>query len=227
MQAIKDTRVRGEFDLVNFANSLESPEGSCVLDHVPSRIVTHSHYPLEAFSCRSADSTSIPSKADSAEMKCTGGVSGRIKELTCRPVHYSLRFYRLLSEKRCGTRAHRGSGKLLFVGRQSSAKKIPLAKHYNFVIIALTAVDHRGFIKVDEVDGRSPVERAAATFVPDLRRHCASRAMKSGVEFFAALGSSKTQLESAYFGQCDHFNTRRGCAKRRHCANQTLNKVTY
>ena len=34
-------------------------------------------------------------------------------------------------------------------------------------------VDHRGFIKVDEVDGRSPVERAAATFVPDLRRHCA------------------------------------------------------
>jgi len=34
------------------------------------------------------------------------------------------------------------------------------------------AIDYRGFIKVDEVDGRSPVERAAATFVPDLRRHC-------------------------------------------------------
>jgi hypothetical protein len=25
----------------------------------------------------------------------------------------------------------------------------------------------------NEVDGRSPVERAAATFVPDLRRRCA------------------------------------------------------
>jgi len=30
-------------------------------------------------------------------------------------------------------------------------------------MIAPAAVDHRGFIKVDEVDGRSPVERAAAT----------------------------------------------------------------
>ena len=74
-----------------------------------------------------------------------------------------------------------------------SANKIPLAKHYSFVMITLAAVDHRGFIKVDEVDGRSPVERAAATFVPDLRRHCASRTMKSDVEFFAALGSSKTK----------------------------------
>ena len=60
-------------------------------------------------------------------------------------------------------------------------------------MIALAAVDHCGFIKVDEVDGRSPVERAAATLAPDLRRHCASRPMKSGVEFFAALGSSKTR----------------------------------
>jgi len=47
-----------------------------------------------------------------------------------------------------------------------SARKISLAKHYNFVMITPAAVDHRGFIKVDEVDGRSPVERAAATFVP-------------------------------------------------------------
>ena len=38
-------------------------------------------------------------------------------------------------------------------------------------MIVAAAVDHRGFIKVDEVDGRSPVERAAATFVPDPRRH--------------------------------------------------------
>ena len=37
-------------------------------------------------------------------------------------------------------------------------------------MIVAAAVDHRGFIKVDEVDGRSPVERAAATFVPDPRR---------------------------------------------------------
>ena len=28
------------------------------------------------------------------------------------------------------------------------------------------AVDYRGGIEVDEVDGRSPVERAAATFLP-------------------------------------------------------------
>jgi len=51
------------------------------------------------------------------------------------------------------------------------------------------AIDYRGFIKVDEVDGRSPVERAAATFVPDLRRHCARRTMKSGIAFSAALRS--------------------------------------
>jgi len=44
-------------------------------------------------------------------------------------------------------------------------------------------------LKVDEVDGRSPVERAAATFVPDLRRHCARRTMKSGIAFSAALRS--------------------------------------
>jgi hypothetical protein len=30
-------------------------------------------------------------------------------------------------------------------------------------MIASLAVNRRGFIKVDEVDGRSPVERAAAT----------------------------------------------------------------
>jgi len=46
-------------------------------------------------------------------------------------------------------------------------------------MIAPAAVDCRGFIKVDEVDGRSPVERAAATFVPDLRRHSARRTMKN------------------------------------------------
>jgi hypothetical protein len=57
-------------------------------------------------------------------------------------------------------------------------------------MIGPTAVDHRGF---NEVDGRSLVERAAATFVPDLRRHRASRTMKSGLEFFATLGSSKTK----------------------------------
>ena len=51
------------------------------------------------------------------------------------------------------------------------------------------AADYRGFIKVDEVDGRSPVERAAATFVPDLRGHCAGRKTKSAAEFFAALRS--------------------------------------
>jgi len=45
------------------------------------------------------------------------------------------------------------------------------------------AIDYRGFIKVDEVDGRSPVERAAAAFVPDLRRHCAGRMTKSAAEF--------------------------------------------
>jgi len=44
---------------------------------------------------------------------------------------------------------------------------------------------------VDEVDGRSPVERAAATFVPEPRRHCARAENKSTVEFFAAVGSFK------------------------------------
>jgi hypothetical protein len=42
--------------------------------------------------------------------------------------------------------------------------KLPLAKHYDFVMVGSAAIDYRGFIKVDEVDGRSPVERAAATF---------------------------------------------------------------
>jgi hypothetical protein len=41
-----------------------------------------------------------------------------------------------------------------------------LAKHYRYVMIANAAADYRSFIKVDEVDGRSPVERAAAAFVP-------------------------------------------------------------
>jgi len=59
-----------------------------------------------------------------------------------------------------------------------SPRKIPLAKHYNSVMITAAAVDHRGFIKVDEVDGRSPVERAAATSVPrPPRRHHARRTM--------------------------------------------------
>jgi hypothetical protein len=61
------------------------------------------------------------------------------------------------------------------------------------------AIDYRGFIKVDEVDGRSPVERAAATFVPDLRRHCARRTMQSGAEFFAALGSIKIKQSNRTF----------------------------
>src|SRR5262245_1317747 len=69
-------------------------------------------------------------------------------------------------KERCGTRAHRGVENCCSSGGQLSANKIPLAKHYSFVMITLAAVDHRGFIKVDEVDGRSPVERAAATFVP-------------------------------------------------------------
>jgi hypothetical protein len=46
------------------------------------------------------------------------------------------------------------------------APKFLLAKHYNPVMFETAAVDYRGFIKVDEVDGRSPVERAAATSVP-------------------------------------------------------------
>jgi hypothetical protein len=42
-------------------------------------------------------------------------------------------------------------------------------------MITGVAADYRSFIKVDEVDGRSPVERAAATFCtragrPVLRR---------------------------------------------------------
>jgi hypothetical protein len=55
----------------------------------------------------------------------------------------------------------------LFDGQ--SCQKLSLAKHYNYVMIVPAVIDHRGFIKVDEVDGRSPVERAAATFVPDPR----------------------------------------------------------
>ena len=43
-------------------------------------------------------------------------------------------------------------------------RKKLLAKYYNFVMITPAAADYRGFIKVDEVDGRSPVERAAAAF---------------------------------------------------------------
>ena len=40
------------------------------------------------------------------------------------------------------------------------------------------AVDHRGFIKVDEVDGRSPVERAAATFLYPSCRGTSGQMMK-------------------------------------------------
>ena len=54
-----------------------------------------------------------------------------------------------------------------------------------------TVVDYRSFIKVDEVDGRSPVERAAATFVPDPRRHCVRRITKCAVQLFAAVESFK------------------------------------
>jgi hypothetical protein len=78
-------------------------------------------------------------------------------------------------------------------------QKIPLAKYYNFVMIVPAAVDHRSFIKVDEVDGRSPVERAAAAFVPGLRRHCARRTVKSAVEFFAAPSSSKIKRRNRNF----------------------------
>ena len=49
------------------------------------------------------------------------------------------------------------------------------------------------------MDGRSPVERAAAAFVPDLRGHCAGRKTKSAVEFFAALGSSKVKQPNRNF----------------------------
>ena len=59
----------------------------------------------------------------------------------------------------------------LFAGPVAS-EKISLAKHYNFVTIARAVVDYRG---CNEVDGRSPVERAAAAFVPDLCRHCTWR----------------------------------------------------
>jgi hypothetical protein len=48
---------------------------------------------------------------------------------------------------------------------QLRARNFLLAKHYNYVMITPVAVDYRDFIKVDEVDGRSLVERAAATFV--------------------------------------------------------------
>jgi len=51
-----------------------------------------------------------------------------------------------------------------FAGAVTRKKFLP-AKHYHSVMISCVAVDYRGFIKVDEVDGRSPVERAAAAFV--------------------------------------------------------------
>jgi hypothetical protein len=59
--------------------------------------------------------------------------------------------------------------------------KIWLAKHYNAVMIRYfftevrLAVAYRGFNEVDEVEGRSPVERAAAASFPDLRRRCAAK----------------------------------------------------
>jgi hypothetical protein len=43
---------------------------------------------------------------------------------------------------------------------------------YSFKEVRL-AVAYRGFNEVDEVEGRSPVERAAAASFPDLRRRCA------------------------------------------------------
>jgi len=38
---------------------------------------------------------------------------------------------------------------------------------------------------VDEVDGRSPVERAAATFLPKLQRYCALQKTNALFQFFA------------------------------------------
>jgi hypothetical protein len=52
----------------------------------------------------------------------------------------------------------------IFLEAKIAAKKIFLAKHYNSVMMTTAATNYRSFIKVDEVDGRSPVERAAATF---------------------------------------------------------------
>jgi hypothetical protein len=48
-------------------------------------------------------------------------------------------------------------------------RKFLLAKTLQLCNDCAVAADYRGFIKVDEVDGRSPVERAAATFVPCTR----------------------------------------------------------
>ena len=74
---------------------------------------------------------------------------------------------------------------------QNKRRKFPLAKHYDFVMIGTTAVHCRSPALIDGVDCRSPVERAAATFVPDLRRHYTGRTTLSAAEFFAALGSFK------------------------------------
>jgi hypothetical protein len=56
--------------------------------------------------------------------------------------------------------------KIVVVGRSELVSENFLAKHYTSVMMALPRLIYRGFIKVDEVDGRSLVERAAATFVP-------------------------------------------------------------
>ena len=89
--------------------------------------------------------------------------------------------------------------KIVVVGRSKLVSENFSCQTLQLCNDCAAAVDYCGFIKVDEVDGRSPVERAAATFVPDLRRHCAVQMTKSAVEFFAAVRSFKIKQPNRNF----------------------------
>jgi len=56
-----------------------------------------------------------------------------------------------------------GKEKLWLFAGAVARKQICSCPRLRFCNDCTAAIDHRGFIKVDEVDGRSPVERAAAT----------------------------------------------------------------
>ena len=86
-----------------------------------------------------------------------------------------------------------GGRKLSSFAATVARQKFLLAKHYKSVMIAPAVIDHRGFIKVDEVRWPQPGGAGCGcfcTFHPTWRRHCAGRMTRFAAELFPTFGSS-------------------------------------
>jgi len=95
------------------------------------------------------------------------GTNGRLKNIlrssSVGCVQWNYEDKRLLRRSKCSCQ------KLQYIKKEDCRRiggeiisNFLLAKHYKSVMMTLAGVDHHGFIKVDEVDSRSLVERAAA-----------------------------------------------------------------